>query len=86
MKDPVKSILVYKNSDLILDKLKASDINARPNYLHTISPLFAQLYPIIKLKRNLCFLVVFVTFQYGPGSGVVLDCIDSLSLPFSLLL
>ena len=31
-------------------------------------------------------LCVFVTFPYAcPGSGVVLDCIDSLSLPITLL-
>ena len=46
MRDPVKPILVYKNSGEILDKLKARDFNATSLSTYNFL-LFTQLYLII---------------------------------------
>ena len=51
MRDPVKPILVYKNSGEILDKLKARDFNATSLSTYDFSTLYTTLpHDLIKDK------------------------------------
>ena len=51
--------------------------NTRCMFVATLwSPLAEELTSLFS-RLNVMLSCVFVTFLFGPGSGVVLDCIDS---------
>ena len=83
-KKPYKARFIANSSscttkELILDKLKARDFNATSLSTYDFSTLYTNLpHNLIKVKPRLWCLTVSLSLSHWyPGSGVVLDCIDS---------
>ena len=84
IKKPYKARFIANSSscttkELILDKLKARDFNATSLSTYDFSTLYTTLpHNLIKVKPRLWCLTVSLSLSHWyPGSGVVLDCIDS---------